>query len=623
MFIIFEFLEPALSAGVYSAGFILGMELVGPERRVLGAFFINVFYALGEALLGLLAMLTRDWRLLMRVAYVPTFIFLIYRWLIPESARWLLNMNRTRDAAKIIDSAAKMNKSPLTPEARKMLDNVLNAEPVVEEKDGKLREKEPEAKEYNLLLAFKSKTLVLRMINCSYCWIAVCFVFYGMSMNSVSVAGDKYVNFIMNCLIEIPGAGLCCLLMDRIGRRMMLCISLILSGAACIGFIFLTGDVPEAVHITVFLIGKFNISMSFITIYVYTAELFPTELRHSLLAACSMFGRLGSIVAPFTPLLGKYVEPLPMILFATMAISSGIFIMFAPETLNKTLPDTLKEAEDIGNVKMSVKEEKTFDLDLLIHQIGPFGKFQLINYLLICIPIAYTAMYTLIFVFTAGNLEYRCRISGCDSDNSSLHAPFLNFTIPKDGDKFSMCQKFHNVPNATIEDQCQADLFDRTRLEDCSEFVYQDDETTILSEWDLGCNEEWKLSLVGTIKNIGHSGVFNAGFILDAPEGAQLAVFLISKSAVTMSYITMYVYTTELFPTELRQTLLSACVIFGRIGSIVAPFTVLLGKYFESLEMILFAAVAIPGGTLILLAPETLKTTLPDTVQEAEDIGKP
>ncbi|XP_055705285.1 organic cation transporter protein-like [Phlebotomus papatasi] len=348
MFIIFEFLEPALSAGVYSAGFILGMELVGPERRVLGAFFINVFYALGEALLGLLAMLTRDWRLLMRVAYVPTFIFLIYRWLIPESARWLLNMNRTRDAAKIIDSAAKMNKSPLTPEARKMLDNVLNAEPVVEEKDGKLREKEPEAKEYNLLLAFKSKTLVLRMINCSYCWIAVCFVFYGMSMNSVSVAGDKYVNFIMNCLIEIPGAGLCCLLMDRIGRRMMLCISLILSGAACIGFIFLTGDVPEAVHITVFLIGKFNISMSFITIYVYTAELFPTELRHSLLAACSMFGRLGSIVAPFTPLLGKYVEPLPMILFATMAISSGIFIMFAPETLNKTLPDTLKEAEDIG-----------------------------------------------------------------------------------------------------------------------------------------------------------------------------------------------------------------------------------------------------------------------------------
>uniref|UniRef100_A0A7G3ART9 Putative organic cation transporter protein-like isoform x2 zootermopsis nevadensis n=1 Tax=Lutzomyia longipalpis TaxID=7200 RepID=A0A7G3ART9_LUTLO len=348
MFIIFEFLEPALSAGVYSAGFILGMELVGPERRVLGAFFINVFYALGEALLGLLAMLTRDWRLLMRIAYVPTFIFIIYRWLIPESARWLLNMNRPRAAAKIIDSAARMNKSQLTPDARRMLDQALDKNAAnLEEKSEKLKEEAPKVKEYRLMAAFKSRTLVLRLINCSYCWMAICFVFYGMSMNSVTVAGDKYLNFIMTCLIEIPGAGLCCLVMDRIGRRPVLCISLILSGACCIAFIFLS-DLPEAAQLTVFLLGKLNISMSFITIYVYTAELFPTELRHTLLAACSMFGRVGSILAPFTPLLGKYVEALPMILFATLAISSGIFIMFAPETLNKTLPDTLQEAEDIG-----------------------------------------------------------------------------------------------------------------------------------------------------------------------------------------------------------------------------------------------------------------------------------
>uniref|UniRef100_A0A1L8DEQ3 Putative synaptic vesicle transporter sv2 major facilitator superfamily n=1 Tax=Nyssomyia neivai TaxID=330878 RepID=A0A1L8DEQ3_9DIPT len=347
MFIIFEFLEPALSAGVYSAGFILGMELVGPERRVLGAFFINVFYALGEALLGLLAMFTRDWRLLMQVAYVPTFLFILYRWLIPESARWLVNMNRTRSAAKIIDRAARMNKSPLTADAKKMLDDALQKNVETEEKSEKLKAEEPIVKEYRLMAALKSRTLLLRLINCSYCWIAICFVFYGMSMNSVTVAGDKYLNFILTCLIEIPGAGICCLFMDRIGRRPMLCISLILSGASCIAFIFLS-DLPEAAQLTVFLIGKLNISMSFITIYVYTAELFPTELRHTLLATCSMFGRIGSILAPFTPLLGKYVESLPMILFASLAISSGVFIMFAPETLNKTLPDTLQEAEDIG-----------------------------------------------------------------------------------------------------------------------------------------------------------------------------------------------------------------------------------------------------------------------------------
>jgi len=36
---------------------------------------------------------------------------------------------------------------------------------------------------------------------------------------------------------------------------------------------------------------------------MYTAEMFPTEIRHSLLGICSMFGRIGSMVAPQTPLL--------------------------------------------------------------------------------------------------------------------------------------------------------------------------------------------------------------------------------------------------------------------------------------------------------------------------------
>lgn len=55
--------------------------------------------------------------------------------------------------------------------------------------------------------------------------------------------------------------------------------------------------------LTAFLVGKFGITISFTVVYVFTTELFPTPLRHSLLGACSMFGRIGSMVAPQTPLL--------------------------------------------------------------------------------------------------------------------------------------------------------------------------------------------------------------------------------------------------------------------------------------------------------------------------------
>ena len=46
------------------------------------------------------------------------------------------------------------------------------------------------------------------------------------------------------------------------------------------------------------LIGKFGASAAFSLIYVYTAELFPTEVRSTALGLCSMMARIGGIAAP-------------------------------------------------------------------------------------------------------------------------------------------------------------------------------------------------------------------------------------------------------------------------------------------------------------------------------------
>ena len=59
----------------------------------------------------------------------------------------------------------------------------------------------------------------------------------------------------------------------------------------------------EWARLLLFLAGKFAITISYTVMYVYNAELFPTQLRHSLLGACVMFGQIGSILAPQTPLL--------------------------------------------------------------------------------------------------------------------------------------------------------------------------------------------------------------------------------------------------------------------------------------------------------------------------------
>lgn len=98
-----------------------------------------------------------------------------------------------------------------------------------------------------------------------------------------------------------------------------------------------------------FLVGKFAITISFAVVYIYAAELFPTSLRQSLLGTCSMFGRIGSMIAPQTPLLATYMKSLPLLLFGGTAFTSGILVLSFPETLDLKLPDSINEAVQIGH----------------------------------------------------------------------------------------------------------------------------------------------------------------------------------------------------------------------------------------------------------------------------------
>ena len=46
-------------------------------------------------------------------------------------------------------------------------------------------------------------------------------------------------------------------------------------------------------------IGKFGATGGFSTIYVFTAELFPTNLRNSVVGTSSMVARIGGIISPY------------------------------------------------------------------------------------------------------------------------------------------------------------------------------------------------------------------------------------------------------------------------------------------------------------------------------------
>lgn len=52
-------------------------------------------------------------------------------------------------------------------------------------------------------------------------------------------------------------------------------------------------------------------------------------------------------------------------------------------------------------------QKSDFDLDVIWKELGNFGLFQFINFFFIGITIVFTGFFTLGYVFTAGDLEYR------------------------------------------------------------------------------------------------------------------------------------------------------------------------------------------------------------------------
>ncbi|XP_065361290.1 organic cation transporter protein [Calliphora vicina] len=335
MFLSFELLDMIVGSTLFPTAFLLGIELVGPKRRVAAATIITIFYSLGEALLGVLAEQFQNWRTLLRVLYIPAALHIFFLILLPESVRWLLSQGREEQAVAVLKKAAHINRKVL-PESS--LTNLVNS--------NKIKLEMANESSYPIWLA--TKTFFWRIANCSLCWFTHTLVALGLSLNSVNLGGNKYKNFMLNGLVQVPGLILPLFIMNTIGRRFSLCGSMLIC-ALCMIATILFGKDGNSIELILFLIGKFAITCSFQVLYFFTSEIFPTNVRNSLLSLCSMIGRIGSMLAPQTPLLANYYEYAPQILFAGFALVSGCLTLLFPETANKSLPTTMDDACNLKN----------------------------------------------------------------------------------------------------------------------------------------------------------------------------------------------------------------------------------------------------------------------------------
>lgn len=211
------------------------MELVRPKGRVFGNTLINFVFVFGLMTLAGLAWWLQNWRRMLIVIYIPQFLVFLYIFFLNESPRWLFSKGRYEEGISILKKAAKMNKVILS-EDKLDPQSFIKGNVEVMDKSNDNRENK---KASVFMKVIKSGTIRTRLFVCSYMWITCTFVYYGLSINSVSLAGNRYLNFMLVAFVEIPANVACLLVLDRFGRKRVLVTTYLLSGVLCIGLSFL------------------------------------------------------------------------------------------------------------------------------------------------------------------------------------------------------------------------------------------------------------------------------------------------------------------------------------------------------------------------------------------------
>ncbi|XP_049869757.1 carcinine transporter [Pectinophora gossypiella] len=323
---------------VYQIPFIISLELAGPNYRSFVTVMTCVFYTLGLILLSGIAYLIRDWRTLSLATSVPFFFYYLYWFFLPESPRWLLMKDRLEEANKILKSIAKMNGKDLPEEYTTKLQKQVQ-----EQKEKGVKAE----KNASVFALFRTPNMRLKTCLITLNWCASEMVYVGLSYYGPAIGSNQYMSFFLSSAVEIPSYVFCWILMDKVGRRWPLCSSMVISGIFCIVTVLLPAD-AQTETLILYLISKCFISASFLIIYPYAGELYPTELRGVGIGTSAYIGGLGLIIIPFINYLGSSNLVLPLVVMGLVSVVGGLTALRLPETLHCPLPQTAEEGEEFG-----------------------------------------------------------------------------------------------------------------------------------------------------------------------------------------------------------------------------------------------------------------------------------
>jgi len=321
--------------GTFAQMFILITEIVDSKHRPFSGIMIFVFALSSMSLLGVKAYFIRDWRMLQIVCTAPYAWLVFFFKFVPESVRYLNVKGKHEELMETFKRIAKVNgttiphNTTITPLPSTVADHTSNP-----------------------LHLFRGSKLAVKSVIQTFAYFTNGLVYYGLYLAAADFGGEKYRDYIIISVAELPicfiGIDFC----ERFGRKKTSVVPMIVAAGACVAL----GYIPKEgwkkiVRVIVGMLGKCLVGSNSNTMMTWSMEMYPTVLRGEALGFFQAFMRLGAAAAPWiNNEFVKLYKPSSYLFMAALALATFLLLSWLPETQGLATTDDETGDKDTDDV---------------------------------------------------------------------------------------------------------------------------------------------------------------------------------------------------------------------------------------------------------------------------------
>ncbi|CAF4748701.1 unnamed protein product [Pieris macdunnoughi] len=313
--------------------YLLLVEYVAPKYRTIVANLPGaIFYTIGVTALPWICLACGHWKTISITTSVPMLLVILAPFVLPESPRWLLSKGRVNDTIDKIKDIGKVNGKEVP---QQIIDNFI-----------KTNENKEIQEKYSCMIILKHKVLRKSFI-CMCSLFMLCMIIFDALIRTIgALKYDFFLSFTFVSFTEFPSLLIISFILDLTGRKWLTIVALILTCVLSVLSTFVGEGLPPVMCIV---LARFCVNFAINASMQWTTEILPTPVRGSGSSIVHICSYVSSVISPYIVYLQNYVIWLPHIIIGGIALLGAICAFMLPETANKEMPHTLKDAEDLVN----------------------------------------------------------------------------------------------------------------------------------------------------------------------------------------------------------------------------------------------------------------------------------